>query len=918
MSDRSVRLGVALLLALAALMAWDASRGVEAQLGRSFPGFYVEAGGLVAPSFRAAVRRTVSESGLEGLDQIVSVEGVAVGRAHEVWEAAARAGPGVTLRYGVLHPNGGTREVSVATRTLTREEAPPLAIFFAVGSLFLLIGAAPLLARPALAEARLFFVFCWAVACNFGFLAVDHLMLHRFQPWSFAVTTVALATLVHLAASFPEPRGPLRGPAARRILTGWYAFSLLAFTAFAALYQAQPLATYRAALASSSLYVVGGLGLFANAAVSWLRSGDVLHRRRARVVAFGPVAAAGVAGAAAGLAGWGLRDSASAAFFAGMGALPAAIAWATFQHELFDLDSVARRGLAVGAAVLLASLAYLAGFSTLQRVFGVETAWASAVLSLGLLCALVPLSQPLHRRLEGFFDRALFPERLRARRAIREASRALARVRDPAGVAALVEGAAREAMGAQSAVLVAGAAEGPIRALGDGAELPELPDALAAAVRRGQPLQRDPLPGAGPRPARALQRILEERGVDLLLPLPPQEGRAAALLLGPRADGLPYGRDERADLRTLAAQASLALRSAEAFDELAALQRRLQRANVTLRAEIARHHGFEELIGEAPMLAAAREQIAQVARTGASVLVLGETGTGKELAVRALHRLSERAERPLVKVACAAIPDNLVESELFGHERGAFTGAMQRRIGRLELADAGTLFLDDVDTLPLAAQAKLLRALQEGELQRLGSNELRHVDVRLVAATNRDLRAEVRAGRFREDLYYRLHVVPVRLPPLRERREDIPLLVQHFIETESDRLGREVRPIDQSALEALCAYDWPGNVRELRNVIERAVVMSAGGVIRLPAELGARRAEAAIGDAPPDCRPLAERLRDFKRARIGEALARAGGNQTRAAELLGLHRQSLARMLRELGPRGAPAPADPGANGAPR
>jgi transcriptional regulator with GAF, ATPase, and Fis domain len=906
-SDRRVRIGVALLLALAALMAWDASRGLESRRGRSYPGFYVEAGGLVAPSFRPAVRRTLTEAGLEGLDQIVSVEGVPVRRAREVWEAAERAGPGVPLRYGVLRPDGSTREVTVATRPLTSEEAPPLALFFAVGSLFLLIGAAPLLARPALAEARLFFLLCWALACNFGFLSADHLVLHRFQPWSFAVTTLALATLLHLAASFPEPRGPLRGPAARRVVAGWYAFSLLAFVAFAALYQREPLATYRAALASASLYAVGGLGLFANAAASWLRSREPVLRERARVVACGPVAAAVLAGAATGIAGWGLRDAAAAAFFAGMAALPPAIAWATFQHDLFDLDAVARRGLALGAAALLGSLAYLAGFSALQRLFGVETAWASAGLSLGLLFALVPLSQPFHRRLEGLLDRTLFPERVRARRRVREAALALARVRDPAGVAELVESAAREAFGAQRAELAAGAAGGPIRPLARAADAPELPEPLAAAVRRGQPLQREPLPGAGPRPARALQRSLEERGVDLLLPLPAHAGRAAALLLGPRAGGPPYGRDERALLGALAAQAALALRSAEAFEELAALQRRLQRANVVLRAEIARHHGFEELIGEAPMLCAAREQIAQVARTGASVLVLGETGTGKELAVRALHRLSERAERPLVKVACAAIPEHLVESELFGHERGAFTGAIQRRIGRLELADGGTLFLDDVDTLPLAAQAKLLRALQEGELQRLGSNETKQVDVRLVAATNRDLRAEVTEGRFREDLYYRLHVVPVRLPPLRERREDIPLLVQHFIETESERLGREVRPIDGAALEALCAYDWPGNVRELRNVIERAVVMSAGNVIRLAAELGARPRGAPAHEAAEDGRPLAERLRDFKRARLREALAWAGGNQTRAAERLGLHRQSFARMLRELDLHGAAA-----------
>src|SRR5262249_37896151 len=220
-----------------------------------------------------------------------------------------------------------------------------------------------------------------------------------------------------------------------------------------------------------------------------------------------------------------------------------------------------------------------------------------------------------------------------------------------------------------------------------------------------------------------------------------------------------------------------------------------------------------------------------------SVLVQGETGTGKELVVRAIHSLSRRRDRALVQVACAALPEPLLESELFGHEKGAFTGADERKLGRLEIADGGTLFLDDGDTLPLAVQAKLLRALQEGELQRLGTARVARVDLRVLAATNRDLAAEVRAGRFREDLYYRLCVVPIRIPPLRERRGDVPLLVEHFVRVGCAKLGREVRGIAAETMAELEAYAWPGNVRELRNVIERALVMLAGDVLRLPAPL---------------------------------------------------------------------------------
>src|SRR5262249_9152169 len=239
--------------------------------------------------------------------------------------------------------------------------------------------------------------------------------------------------------------------------------------------------------------------------------------------------------------------------------------------------------------------------------------------------------------------------------------------------------------------------------------------------------------------------------------------------------------------------------------------------------------------------------------------------------------------------------------EVFGQERGAFTGAVGRKAGRFEVADGGTIFFDDVDTLPLGVQAKLLRALQEGEVQRLGSNEVRRVDVRVIAATNRDLLADVRAGRFREDLYYRLNVVPLRIPPLRERREDIALLVEHFIRQDGQRLGRStVRALSSEALEALRASSWPGNVRELRNVIQRALVLSRGEVLRLPGPLEAV-ASATAGSTAASVASLAEQVRELKVRLIRNALAESSGNQRLAAERLGMHPQSLTRVIRDLG-----------------
>src|ERR1700741_5242141 len=244
--------------------------------------------------------------------------------------------------------------------------------------------------------------------------------------------------------------------------------------------------------------------------------------------------------------------------------------------------------------------------------------------------------------------------------------------------------------------------------------------------------------------------------------------------------------------------------------------------------------GFQRIIGNSPALELALAEVKRVAPTDSTVLILGETGTGKELIARAIHDLSARRGRPFVKVNCAAIPFDLLESELFGHEKGAFTGAIAQKIGRFEMADTGTLFLDEIGDLPLALQPKLLRVLQEQEFERLGSGRTHHINVRLVAATHRDLDEMVARNEFRSDLYYRLNVFPVLVPPLRERREDIRQLVLHFIEVFARRIGKRIDQIPQSTMKALIAYPWPGNVRELQNLIERAVIRSDNGVLANP------------------------------------------------------------------------------------
>jgi transcriptional regulator with GAF, ATPase, and Fis domain len=310
---------------------------------------------------------------------------------------------------------------------------------------------------------------------------------------------------------------------------------------------------------------------------------------------------------------------------------------------------------------------------------------------------------------------------------------------------------------------------------------------------------------------------------------------------------------------------------------------------------------FERIIGDSPALETVLEQVERVAPTNSTVLIQGETGTGKELIAHAIHNISPRCGRPFVRVNCAAIPLDLLESELFGHEKGAFTGAIAQKIGRFELADKGTLFLDEVGDIPPALQPKLLRVLQEQEFERLGSTRTHKVDVRLVAATHRDLVDMANHGEFRTDLYYRLNVFPVMLPPLRERREDIPALVEHFVGIYGRRMGREIEHIPTATLSALTSYHWPGNIRELQNLIERAVILSNDGILPNPLPAAPTR---TVSTSPAATSPAGTTLKDSERNLILRTLEAVGwiiGGPRGAAARLGLKRTTLIHKMHKLG-----------------
>ena len=408
--------------------------------------------------------------------------------------------------------------------------------------------------------------------------------------------------------------------------------------------------------------------------------------------------------------------------------------------------------------------------------------------------------------------------------------------------------------------------------------------------------------------------FIRERGIRSVcsVPLATAHGVLGTLDLGAFADHV-FSPEQFPLLTRIAGQIAIAVRNAMSYQRIEELNAQLAREKLYLEDEIRSDHLFEEIIGRSPALQRVLREIETVAPTDSTVLISGETGSGKELVARAIHQLSGRRDKAFVKLNCAAIPTGLLESELFGHEKGAFTGAITQRIGRFELANRGTVFLDEVGEIPLELQPKLLRVLQEREFERLGSTRTIRTDARLIAATNRDLAALVAEQKFRQDLFYRLDVFPLQVPPLRERREDIPMLVRHFAQQFARRMKKGIDTIPTETMEALARYDWPGNIRELQNLIERAVILSTGTTLVVPtlALVGAAGRPAVAEPAgsmvaaraarTPDA---VETLEHIDRRHIISALERSNwviAGPGGAAARLGMKRSTLQFRMRKLG-----------------
>ena len=436
-----------------------------------------------------------------------------------------------------------------------------------------------------------------------------------------------------------------------------------------------------------------------------------------------------------------------------------------------------------------------------------------------------------------------------------------------------------------------------------GSEWPREQSRAGWVLDHGRPLLTADLQDAPPfleHPALLQQGIRSAVSVPMTI-----KGKIVGTLNLGSSTPASYGEDDSSMLAAIGEQVALAIGNLLAYEEIAALKARLEEENSYLQAEVRKDVAFGGVVGESPAILGVLESVRKVADTDSTVLVTGETGTGKELVVRAIQGLSRRKDKLLVKVNCAALPAGVIESELFGHEKGAFTGALARKVGRFELANRGTLFLDEVGDLPLELQAKLLRVLQDGEFERVGGTQTLKVDVRLIAATNRDLERAVSEERFRADLYYRLNVFPIHVPPLRKRLQDVPHLATHFAALYASKMGKQVGPLSPEVLERLAAYAWPGNVRELQNVIERAVILSSKGRLEL-ADLPAAPAgqlPAAPADqspTPPQPRSLETVERQHIVAVLEETGWRVSGDRG-AAKILGLKRTTLEARMKRLG-----------------
>jgi len=881
------RAGV-VLLALAVLgLETAAGVGVWQRVGEPFAGFALY--GTMTVDQLNQPYWTGIRAGLRPGDRILAMEGEPVRSIEELSARVRQVPEGAPVRYTVSR-GGQTFEASIRTATFAKADfLNSFAVLAFTALVFVLGGAAVAWYRPD-AFGLGIYGFSLALALSLG----GGIELEWAEPLaSEGVLTIPLTTaaLIHLAMVFPEPIALLRRSGS---------WALAPYAAMAALIALRLLPATHHPLGNG---LVDGLYRWLPFAAAFALLAAILRvrrassseivLRRARVVSLGATLAIAcyAIGFLATEFGW-MPPAPNSTFVLPAWICIVTLAVASARHDLFDLGAEARGQLARATVFAVTAILYLIVFGVtvlvLQGTLSGAEPWLPIVV---LLFAAVLVYEPL-RWIARMAVSGRRGEASRTR-SLRELSAELASCLDPRAIESVVQ-SIPDRLGLSTVQLFL--EDRGMWRTAPGGESGDTARPLAAALgaRRSFVTTESVRDLGSEEEGQQCRRALDRLRLSGVLAL-----RSRDRLVGMLGCAVPRGLLSASDMSVLGALANhtaVALENARAFERIRELEKRLSAENVVLKEELLTQPGIGGLVGHSIAIQRVFAWIAQAAPTDATVLLRGETGTGKELVARAIHAASRRRDRPMIRVNCAAVPAGLLESEFFGHERGAFTGATARKIGRFELAEGGTIFLDEIGDLPTELQPKLLRVLQDRQFERVGGTATVRVNVRIIAATNRDLESLVRQGRFREDLFFRLNVLPVVVPPLRERSEDIPALVAHFLQRYAGKIQKPVRGVEERTLRALQGYRWPGNVRELENVIERAVVLASGEnlVIR----------DLATSEIAGDAfRPLGEQLHDVKVKTISMALLRTSGNQTRAAELLGLQPSSLSRMMKQLGIR---------------
>jgi len=905
------------LTAAAVAVGALAARDARVCLGTTGPGFAVGRDALVLlpPPEGAGT--------LRAFDRVVAVDGQPVRTGQDILLRVAARPPGEPVHYGVRR-GGNDLLVSVpCTERTERELLLQFLLPFATGAVFLAVGITVMVRSPRKGVA--WSLFLTTLPVSVGFLTLfSWFYLCRLPVLGAAAYFLAPAMLLRFGLQvrmLEEDPGVER--ARRPVLAAPLALALAA--AAACLWGfgrwTGPL------LNAYTLYLYYVLLLVALGAAwdAWLLLGrrHPIVRYYSRVLRFGAVvgllpflgvmAADFLLGGAVPL----LPFSATAIVYA------LVQAYLAHSYNLFDFNRYLRQGT-VRLALLAIFLGCYGLVVLIANQFLLDGSPPSFLLLAGYSTLVVLLFGPLESWIRRVAMKTLFPSSLLYRETVEQSAGLIARLRDRRQIEDRLREIVNRVVQAVSFRILYKEGDRFRTASEPASRSPELMEdsPLVRSLQESRRCLTRRDVGVGiPENAAETLRELDRLGAELVVPVLFRDQVIGLFCLGPKTMEKLYQAEDLELLETLAQQVATALVNARACEEISALnarmeshlqelerqqaeidrlRKRLKEENRYLREEIGLGEGFEGIVGESAPLREALSVARRAAETDSNVLITGESGTGKELAAQAVHNLSPRRERIFVRVNCGAIPAPLMESELFGHEKGAFTGARSMRRGRFELADGGSMLLDEIGDLPLPLQGKLLRVLQEQEFERVGGTRTLRVNVRVMASTNRDLAALVRQGRFRQDLYWRLNVVEVHMPALNQRREDVPALAAFFLEKVRRRTGRSVKGFDPEALRALTEYPWPGNVRELANVVERAVVVTRSDTIGVAdlALVSWKEAEEAAAEEPLTLQEFLDRQR--VRA-VRAALARTRGNQARAAALLGLHRSNLSRMIKKLG-----------------